>query len=85
MSRSVHSDSYAALTRALIALRRKGGLRQLDVAKRLGKPQSFVSKVERGERKLDLVELLILARAIEADANEIVALVAHALPAEARI
>ena len=33
------------------------GLRQVDVAKKLGKPQSFVSNYESGERRLDLLEL----------------------------
>ena len=38
-------------------LRNEAGLRQVDLAERLGRPQSFVSKYETGERRLDLVEL----------------------------
>ena len=38
-------------------IRLDAGLRQTDVAKRLGKPQSFVSNYESGERRLDLLEL----------------------------
>lgn len=38
-------------------LRSEAGLRQQDLAERLGKPQSFVSKYETGERRLDILEL----------------------------
>ena len=46
-----------ALRVLLCALRNQAGLRQIDLADRLGKPQSFVSKYESGERRLDLIEL----------------------------
>lgn len=46
-----------ALRALLCALRNEAGLRQIDLADRLGKPQSFVSKYESGERRLDLIEL----------------------------
>jgi transcriptional regulator with XRE-family HTH domain len=42
----------------------KAGLRQSDVAARLGRPQSFVSKYESGERRLDLVELWTVCRVL---------------------
>jgi transcriptional regulator with XRE-family HTH domain len=38
-------------------VRLEAGLRQTDIAKKLGKPQSFVSNYESGERRLDLLEL----------------------------
>ncbi len=43
--------------------RKQAGLTQQDAARRLGKPQSFVSKCESGERRLDFVELKAFARA----------------------
>ena len=46
-----------ALESVLCAFRSEAGLRQIDLADRLGKPQSFVSKYESGERRLDLIEL----------------------------
>ena len=64
MSRSLFSAPYGELLRLLVSARRDAGLRQVDLAERLGKPQSFVSKVERGERRLDVVELIVVARAI---------------------
>ena len=42
----------------------EAGFRQTDLAKRLGKPQSFVSKYESGERRLDLAELWEVCRAM---------------------
>jgi transcriptional regulator with XRE-family HTH domain len=44
-------------------LREDAGLRQVDLAERLGKPQSYVSKYETGERRLDLLELRDVCRA----------------------
>lgn len=51
----------------LVRARMEAGLTQVQLAKRLSRPQSFVSKVERGERRLDLVEFLEVARAIGID------------------
>jgi len=45
--------------------REKNGLTQIEVAKRLGKPQSYVSKYERGERRLDFVEFVFLAEVLD--------------------
>ena len=47
-----------ALRQALRAARRAAGLTQMDVAQRLGQPQSYVSKYEAGRRRLDLVEVV---------------------------
>lgn len=48
------------------------GLKQQDVAQRLGKPQSFVAKIESGERKIDLIEALEYCEATGADPISIV-------------
>lgn len=47
--------------------RQQANLTQLQVAARLGKPQSFVSKYESGERRLDVLEFIQVARALSAD------------------
>jgi transcriptional regulator with XRE-family HTH domain len=51
----------------MIDARRGAGLTQQGLAKRLGKHQSFVAKYEGGERRLDVVEFLVIAGAIGAD------------------
>ena len=53
-------DSIRAL---LKQIRKEAGLRQVDLATKLGKPQSYVSKYESGERSLDLVEVWEICRA----------------------
>jgi len=73
MVRSVFTPSYARLRRLLVTARESQGLTQHDLAKRLRKPQSFVSKYERGERRIDVVEFLHIADAIGVDACELLA------------
>jgi transcriptional regulator with XRE-family HTH domain len=65
--KSVHSPEQQLLRELLIAARDKAGLTQHTLAKRLGKPQSFVAKYEGGERRLDVIEFVVIARAIGAD------------------
>jgi len=65
------SPAYDHLRALLVQAREKAGLRQEDVAKRLDRPQSYVSKIELGERRLDVVEYILFARAIKADAVKI--------------
>lgn len=57
MTKSVFSKEYQRLCELLIQARQKSRLTQTELAKLLGKPQSFVSKYERGERRLDVIEL----------------------------
>jgi len=65
--KSVHSPEQQLLRELLIAARDQAGLTQQRLAKRLGKPQSFVAKYEGGERRLDVVEFIVIARAIGTD------------------
>lgn len=67
MRKSIHSEAQARLGALLVRARQRAGLTQQDLARRVGKPQSFVSKVETGERRLDIVEFVALARALEVD------------------
>ena len=60
------------LLRLLRQARVEAGLRQTDVAKKLGKPQSFVSNYESGERRLDLLELQLVCEVLEVPLVEFV-------------
>jgi transcriptional regulator with XRE-family HTH domain len=60
------------LLRLLKALRADSGMRQAEVAHKLGKPQSFVSKYEAGERKLDVLELKEVCGALGISLQEFV-------------
>ena len=57
MEKSIYSQHYHLFLELLRAQREKAGLTQEEVASRLNTSQSFVSKCERGERRLDIVEL----------------------------
>jgi len=59
--RNVHSVAYKRFLKRLRQARLDAKLNQADVAKRLDKPQSYVSKSESGERRIDVVELADLA------------------------
>ena len=61
-----------ALAVLLRQLREEAGLRQVDLAKAIGEPQSFVSRYESGERRLDLLELRAVCRALKCPLNEFV-------------
>lgn len=67
MRRSTRTDDHLTFRELLLATRKTNGMTQAEVARRLGRPQSFVAKVENGERRLDVVELVSYARAIGAE------------------
>ena len=64
MRRSIGTADHKKLLALLRQIRVSKGLRQLDVAKRLREPQAFVSRYETGERRLDLLELREVCRAV---------------------
>ncbi len=66
MPRTLRSSRQRHLLALLVEARRAAGLSQTEVARRLGKPQSFVAKYEGGERRLDIIEFLDIAAALEA-------------------
>jgi transcriptional regulator with XRE-family HTH domain len=65
------ADELLILGRVLQRIRERQGLRQLTVAERLGLPASHLSKIESGTRRLDVIELIRLAGALELDPSEI--------------
>lgn len=64
MTKSVHTRNYRLFLELLIKARRDAGVTQEQLAKRLNRPQSFVSKCENGERRLDVIELLQILHSI---------------------
>lgn len=65
--KSLRSSDHQHLRTLLIAAREKAGLTQQQLAARLGRPQSFVAKYEGGERRIDVIEFLEIARALDFD------------------
>lgn len=74
MPRTLHSARHKALVDLLIERRKRAGLTQADVARKLREHQSFVARVEGGERRLDVVELLEFGEAIGFDPCEVLGL-----------
>jgi len=69
MSKSVHSDDYRNIIKRLKEARLEADLSQQDVADKLGKPQSYISKIESGERRLDVAEIKKFANAFKKDVS----------------
>lgn len=68
-----HSSSYKSAQQVLLGFRKNQGLTQSQVAKRLGLDQSVISKIETGERRLDIVEFILYCNAIDVDPKVIIA------------
>jgi len=60
--KSVHSDRYNRFLKLVIDARKRAGLTQQELADKLKKPQSYISKYERGERRLDVIEFLEISQ-----------------------
>ena len=70
--KTLHSDEHERFRGLLRKARVQAGLTQRDLASRLGVPQSFVSKYESGERRLDVLELRLVCQAVGVSLQEFV-------------
>lgn len=64
MEKSIFTTSQERMLELLRQIRHEAGLRQVDLAEKLGEPQSFISKYESGERRLDLLEVRFICQAM---------------------
>lgn len=69
MINSIYLKEYKKVIRKLKKARQDLSLKQIEVAKKLGKPQSYISKIEQGERRIDIAELKLLAQLYKKDIN----------------
>ncbi|MFA1018627.1 helix-turn-helix domain-containing protein [Enterobacter sp. SAT-E-asb] len=69
---SVYSDEYQRVINALKKARKEKGITQAQLAEDLGKPQSFIAKVENGVRRLDVVEFVRLATLVGLDTEKVI-------------
>lgn len=67
----VVSPDYRTLIEVLAAVRKDSGISQRELARRIGKPPSFVNKIELLERRLDILEFIVLAEALERNPHEL--------------
>ena len=74
MQKSTFSHEYTVMRKLLQEHRKRAQLTQAEVAMRVDETQSYVSKVERGERRLDLVQLRHFCSALGVSLNEFVSM-----------
>lgn len=75
----LHTPEYSQFLEQLRQLRLQLGVTQVELSKRLGKPQQYVSRCEVGERRLDVLELMEWCEALGADVNAFLVDLRHAL------
>jgi transcriptional regulator with XRE-family HTH domain len=75
---SIRTKRHKRLIELVTAERKQAGIRQVQLAKKLKKSQTWIARLEGGERRLDVIELIDLAEAIGFDAPAIVAIVQQA-------
>jgi transcriptional regulator with XRE-family HTH domain len=71
LRKTLRSRENNALIEQLVAARKKAGMTQRDLADALKRPRSFVSRIEAGERRLDVVEFVAMAKALKLDPIEL--------------
>ncbi len=80
MPKTIFGGGHPHLVSVLTEARRASGLTQAQLAERVGKDQTFISIVERGQRRVDVLEFVALARAMKADPDRLFAEVLSRLP-----
>ncbi len=70
--KSIFTDEYQVFLQRLVSARREAELTQQDLSTRINRPQSFVSKYERGERRLDVLEFVMVCHALSVDPCSII-------------
>jgi len=82
MTKSVFTDAYLTLLEILVAARKDAGLQQEELAERLNWDQPTVSNIERRVRRIDVVEFIAMAKAMDADPKELFGSLIERLPEE---
>lgn len=80
MSKSIFDGAHAQLIEIMLAARRRSGLTQADLAAKVGKDQTFISLIERSQRRVDVLEFIALARAMGEDPQRLFAEVVATIP-----
>jgi len=80
MTKSIRSSGLLALGSAIVDYRAKRGWSQRDLARETGLRQSFIAKLEKGLRRVDVVELVVIARMLNVPASDLLTVVESATP-----
>ena len=82
MSKSAFTDAHQILVKALAHAREAAGLQQVELAQRIGKSQSYISNIERGQRRVDVIEFIVIVKAMGGDPPAIFESIAGEVPDE---
>ncbi len=82
MAGTLHTDQYRTVIRALVSARNKRGFSQGALALLIGRPPSFVAKVELCERRLDIIEFCVWVTALAEDPSEFMQVHLSSLPSK---
>ena len=85
MSKSAFSDAHQILVEQLTAARKQSGMKQEELAAVIGKDQSYISNIERGQRRVDVLEFITLARAIGVNPVNLFADIVSNLPSQIKV
>jgi transcriptional regulator with XRE-family HTH domain len=73
LRKTLRTRGHRALIGILVEARERAGLTQRDLAARLKRPHSFVGRIEAGERRIDVIEFIEIARVMDVDPRELFA------------
>jgi ribosome-binding protein aMBF1 (putative translation factor) len=85
VEKTIYSEAYAAFCRILRETRERKGITQTALARSVGRPQSFIAKVESGQRRVDVVEFLALAEGLKIHPLKLLALLLQQVDQTKRI
>ncbi|MDH7975706.1 helix-turn-helix transcriptional regulator [Sphingomonas sp. AR_OL41] len=85
MAGAIYSEAQQSVARAFAAVRREKALKQSDLANLIGKHQSYISDIERGQRRVDILELYVIARAMKMTPVDLYARITADLPMEVTV
>lgn len=81
----IEPEQYRTVGACLAAARGRANLTQTEAAERLGRKQTFVSEIERGLRRVDVLEIVLISRALDADPLQLFAEVTRSAEAELKL
>ncbi|NGM49372.1 helix-turn-helix transcriptional regulator [Caulobacter sp. 602-2] len=85
MPKTIFDGAHADLVQVLVEARKRSGLTQTEVAELVGKDQTFISLIERSQRRVDVLEFIVLARAMKQDPATLFGVLLSKVPARIRI
>lgn len=80
MPKTIHGGGHPHLVAVLTEARQKSGLTQAQLAEKIGKDQTYISIIERAQRRVDVLEFVTLAQAMGADPAKLFREVLKRLP-----